>query len=67
MSSKANADIRNYISSLNLSLWEIAEWLGIKSQESLMHFIYWSRLLGNAVVTFIFSFIAYRRLKKMQY
>ena len=48
-------------------LVKIAEWLGIKSQETLMHFIYWSRLVGNAVVTFIFSFIAYRRLKKMQY
>lgn len=46
---------------------KMAEWLGIKSQETLMHFIYWSRLLGNALVTFIFSFIAYRRLKKMQY
>ena len=48
-------------------LVKMAEWLGIKSQETFMHFIYWSRLLGNAVVTFIFSFIAYRRLKKMQY
>ena len=26
---KANADIRNYLSSLNLNLWEIAEWLGM--------------------------------------
>lgn len=48
-------------------LVKIAEWLGIKSEEALMRFIFWSRLLGNAVVTFIFSFITYRRLKKMQY
>ncbi|MBQ6096486.1 MAG: hypothetical protein IJK99_01950 [Bacteroidales bacterium] len=61
--------IMNNINWLNDWNWlvKIAEWLGIKSQETFMHFIYWSRLLGNAVVTSIFSFIAYRRLKKMQY
>ncbi len=63
------APIMNHINWPDNWNWlvKIAEWLGIKSQESLMHFIYWSRLLGNVVVTFLFSFIAYRRLKKMQY
>ncbi len=61
--------IMNHISWPDNWNWlvKIAEWLGIKSEESLMHFIYWSSLVGNALVTFIFSFIAYRRLKKMQY
>ncbi len=48
-------------------LVEIDQWFGFKSQESLFRFIFWCRLSGNALVTFIFSFIAYRRLKKMQY
>ncbi len=63
------APIMNHINWPDNWNWlvKIAEWLGVKSQETLMRFIFWSCLLGNAVVTFIFSFIAYRRLKKMQY
>ena len=46
---------------------KIGEWLKIKSQEQLAHIFYWSQIFLDALLTFIFSFITYRRLKKMQY
>lgn len=46
---------------------KIGEWLKIKSQEQLAHVFYWSQIFLDALLTFIFSFITYRRLKKMQY
>lgn len=46
---------------------KIGEWLKIKSPEQLAHVFYWSQIFLYALLTFIFSFITYRRLKKMQY
>lgn len=46
---------------------KIGEWLKIKSQEQLAHVFYWSQVALYAVLTFLFSFFTYRRLKKMQY
>lgn len=46
---------------------KIGEWLKIKSQEQLAHLFYWSQIFLDTLLTFIFSFITYRRLKKMQY
>lgn len=46
---------------------KIGEWLKIKSQEQLLRLFFWSQMALCAVLTFIFSFITYRRLKRMQY
>lgn len=46
---------------------KIGEWLKIKSKEQLLRIFYWSQMALCAVLTFIFSFITYRRLKRMQY
>ena len=48
-------------------LFKLAEWLKLKSEEQLVNLWHWTNIILNAVVTFLFSFFTYRRLKKMQY
>lgn len=63
------APIMNHINWADNWDWivKIGEWLKIKSQEQLLRLFYWSQFVFFALLTFIFSFITYRRLKKMQY
>ena len=46
---------------------KLGEWLKIKSPEQLAHLFYWSQIFLDTLLTFLFSFFTYRRLKKMQY
>lgn len=48
-------------------LYRIVKWLNVKSEAQLIRLFFWSQFLFDAVLTFVFSFITYRRLKKMQY
>lgn len=46
---------------------KLGEWLNIKSEEQLISIFYWLQFVFYTLLTFLFSFITYRRLKKMQY
>lgn len=48
-------------------LLTFADRMGINRPEDVMNFFFWLNVIFFAVLTFLFSFITYRRLKKMQY